>query len=331
MNRALIIIPFVLLAGCQLLLPDLDAVDGDTGSNLALNGESCAADGDCESEHCQNDICCNQGSVCCEESSVCSGNMACDTAHHECFEECSYEDTEYDHSCAEGYHCDANECFEDIAVGGCDEDSDCVSNLCINDYCCEHAGLCCFDDDDCPELFDGCATDNTYTCVFSAFNLPDTGQTECYDSGGNSTECSDIQSNMDYYGQDGHYEGPARSYDTTETEWIYDETTGLSWRTGGGFPADWETAVSQCAASTVGEKTWRLPTRMELVTVLDLSNESNGADPAFQFGYTDLVWSATEFAGSEGATAWAVNFDTGGVIRVGKEDSGLKAVCVSED
>ncbi len=333
MMRLPVIAFAMFVAGCQLLLPDLKAIDGDGGSGKAANGEACADESDCESENCANSVCCDPGGYCCNQDAQCLNNLACDTGIFECYTECGPGGTDHDEYCAPGYHCDANTCWEDIGVGGCDENSDCVSGECIDDNCCEHAGLCCGEDADCPDLFDGCSTDNTQTCVFSSFTFPDTGQAdECYNVSGAPVDCSTITSTMDYYGQDGHYPGPGRLYDDSNS-WIVDLVTGLAWVVEGTDQMDWENASSMCESETAGSMVWRLPKRHELLSLVDYrSGGGVGADPVFGLDPSaQEVWTATELSGSESSTAWAVNFDTGGVVRVGKSDSSLLVICVAEE
>ncbi len=332
--RLFIILFAVTVAGCQLLLPDLDAVEYDAGSSddLAANGEGCIHESDCQSGHCLNSVCCPPGGECCNESVGC-GSLACNIELFQCYNECGPGGDDHDEYCAEGFHCDANACLEDIVTGGCDENSDCVSDECVSNNCCEHAGLCCGGDQDCPEMFDGCATDNTYTCVYSSFSFPDTGQAgECYKVDGTIANCSTITPGSDYYGQDGHYPGPARVYDDSSNEWAIDQTTGLYWKMEGSEQTDWENADSYCSSLSLGSFSWRLPLRYELMSIVNYHSGGVGADPGLGLDpSTERVWTGSELAGSELITAWAVNFETGGLVRVGKSDTTLRIICVAEN
>ncbi len=332
--RSSIILFAVTVAGCQLLLPDLNAVEYDAGSSdgLAANGEGCAQESDCESGHCLNNVCCNAPGECCNENVGC-GNLACDLVMFACYTECAPGGDDQDEYCAEGFHCDTNVCQEDKVTGDCDEGSDCVSDECIDYNCCEHAGLCCGGDQDCPEMFDGCSVNDTQTCVFSPFSFPDTGQAdECYNSSGALVNCSTISPGAEYYGQDGHYPGPGRLYDNSNS-WVIDQITGLAWMWQGTDQMDWENASSMCDSETAGSMTWRLPKRHELLSIVDYrSGGGVGADPVFGFdASTERVWTGSGLAGEDSTTAWAVNFDTGGLVRVAKSETTLFVICVTEN
>jgi hypothetical protein len=79
-----------------------------------------------------------------------------------CADACDVED---DLKCIPAAHCDASECFDDLANGlGCDEDSDCVSAHCDNLFCCD-LGNCCQVASDCPNFGTGTPIcDNPATC-----------------------------------------------------------------------------------------------------------------------------------------------------------------------
>ncbi len=333
--RSFIIVFAVAVAGCQLFLPEFEIVDDggtDSNSNLAANGEACSQETDCQSGHCLNNVCCPPGGECCNENVGC-GVLVCDLVTFTCFTECAPGGEEHDEYCVEGFHCDADVCLEDIVTGDCDENSDCVSDECIDDNCCEHAGLCCGGDQDCPEMFDGCSVNNTQTCVFSPFSFPDTGQADdCYDSSGTLVDCSTISPGAEYYGQDGHYPGPGRLYDDSNTDWIVDQITGLSWTVGPLSQDGWDNAVVICGQETAGSKTWRLPKRHELLSIVDYrSGGGVGVDSVFGFSPdTVLVWSV-ESTGDNSTKAWAVDFDTGDLMRAEKIDTGPRYICVAEN
>ncbi|MDI7269594.1 MAG: hypothetical protein QME96_16525, partial [Myxococcota bacterium] len=150
-----------------------DAGTGDADAD----GDGCTGPY-CDSGNCDHGVCCAPGATCCSDDSHCvigGQHLACNTGAFACFEACGPGGVGDDDRCAAGYHCDANVCFVDIVTGDCDEHSDCASAECRDGYCCQHAGLCCAVDADCPDLFDGCATDTTRTCVYSARPFPDTG------------------------------------------------------------------------------------------------------------------------------------------------------------
>jgi hypothetical protein len=338
--RGALLVLWALVAGCFDLsaLPerftDFGSVATETGSGtsdaeLAESGQPCEQDGDCQSSHCAREVCCDAGD-CCASDEVCEGGYACDRTSFTCRASCKSGEVDQDAWCMSGYHCDANTCFEDLPVGVCNEPSDCSSGKCLGSYCCEHAGLCCVADADCPELFDGCSTDNTRTCVFSVQTLPDTGQTKCRKVTGVSVDCGEITPSNDYFGQDGHYPRQPRSFAAVEDDRVRDEVTELTWAVEMGPASRWSQAVSYCGALSLGSEAFRLPTRFELLGLLDFGSTATVGLPA-EFGAsseTSLVWTATELAGEEASTAWAVDVVAGTVLRVSKDSVLPRALCV---
>jgi hypothetical protein len=353
MERNLLVLTAVLVAGCQFLLPDIQVVDGDGGTDADSDadsdtdadtdtdtdpggtGDPCEEDDDCQSDNCDNDVCCADGSTCCtgDEHCVLGGqHLACDTSAFACFEECGPESVDHDDRCADGHHCDANMCFEDIVVGACDEHSDCASAECVTGWCCEHAGLCCAKSEDCPDLFSGCATDNTRTCVYTSVPHPDTGQATCYDVDNQPIACSSILPGHDYHGQDGHYPGPARVYNDLGDGRIHDTVTGLIWVQSVAAQMNWASANDHCNALTLASATWRLPKRYQLQALVDYSSTAtSGLDGLFDVpGGTTFLWTGTALAGAESSTAWVVNVADGAVQREGKTSTQPRVLCVAE-
>jgi len=94
-----------------------------------------------------------------------------------------------------------------------------------------------------------------------------------------------------------------------------DLVTGLMWQraVSPGQQSTWREATSYCASLALGgHDDWRLPTEIELVSLVDDSivippTISASAFPNTPAGY---VWSSIPMAGSP-ANAWLVDFDTG--------------------
>ena len=96
---------------------------------------------------------------------------------------------------------------------------------------------------------------------------------------------------------------------------VLDEVTGLMWQRsvdvgpgeGGGFV--WPAAVSHCdALSLAGFEDWRLPTRLELVSLVDFTRSEPAIDPvAFPDTPTTWTWSSS-LAKDPTNFAWYVNF-----------------------
>ena len=298
------------------------------------NGDGCDASRECESGNCQNGICCAAGQTCCQDDADCVGDndfLACNAGSYSCYGECGPNSTDDNTRCAEGYHCDANACFEDAVQGACDEGTDCVSGECVEQQCCQHASLCCAVDSDCPDLFDGCAVDGSQTCVFSLYLLPDTGQDRCFNVSDASTSCGSINLGMNYYGQDGHYEGLPRDLQD-EGDGTVRAETGLLWEQAVGDAMSFSQAQSYCAGLTTGGHTWRLPRRHELHSLVEYgSSDTVALDPLFTTPTgTKLIWSGTALAGSESSVAWVVDFELGTVSRASKNNPAPRVLCVVE-
>ena len=350
---------FPLLSGCfDLSLPERPDAgtggSGDTGvadsgntqdtgtqegggAGKKPDGESCKSFKECEHGACTNDVCCAKDGACCSRDDHCAGgdqHLSCDTSTYQCFEQCASDsDEDLDEQCAQGYHCDANQCFEDIAQGDCDENSDCVSGECVNQQCCQHAGLCCAEDGECPEMFDGCATDGSQTCVFSFFSLPDTGQTQCFDVSNKAVTCGTIGSGLDYHGQDGHYSGEKRSYSDLGDGTVRDNVTGLLWTKASGDSMSFTAAEDYCGSLALAGHAWLLPRRFQLQTLVNYGSDATvGIDAAFDLpDSAEAVWTSTPLAGAESSTAWTVDFKTGTVSRTGKDNPMPRVLCVAEE
>jgi hypothetical protein len=113
-----------------------------------------------------------------------------------------------------------------------------------------------------------------------------------------------------------------RSFTDNGNLTITDNTTGLIWGkcpigdpmcTGvGGNAASWQAALTDCSASTLTGKTWRLPNRNELDTIYDFTKATGSAIDLTYFPNTfgGNFWTST--TGMNGvASAWHVHFSTG--------------------
>lgn len=108
-------------------------------------------------------------------------------------------------------------------------------------------------------------------------------------------------------------------YDTSSAEVVVDLLTGLAWQRAV-EPAEhaWQEAKDLCDCSTLGGfDDWRLPTRIELVSIVDFTKGGPAVDPvAFPATPSDYVWSASRVAGTESA-AWYVYFLDGNTHSAG--------------
>lgn len=103
------------------------------------------------------------------------------------------------------------------------------------------------------------------------------------------------------------------NYDTDTREITIDQVTGLVWQSGGqSLPMTWQEASDACEGSTVGGFTdWRLPKRIELVSLVDYSKSNPAVDSvAFPLTKKDYYWSATP-AASAPNRYWQVEFAVG--------------------
>ena len=106
---------------------------------------------------------------------------------------------------------------------------------------------------------------------------------------------------------------------------ITDNKTGLVWIkdhdaiSGFNKRMNWTEAIEACKnLDYAGHKDWRLPTREELESILDLTKHEPAADPVFKTHTDDWYWTSTPTAWSRGG-AWYVGFSSGHVGGYGKD------------
>jgi hypothetical protein len=94
---------------------------------------------------------------------------------------------------------------------------------------------------------------------------------------------------------------------------VTDGVTGLIWqKTVPGQAYDWADAIAYCAGLGLGGKTgWRLPTAIELLSIVDPARYNPSIDSAvFPNTPAQYCWTSTPYVGASGS-AWAVHFDEG--------------------
>lgn len=95
---------------------------------------------------------------------------------------------------------------------------------------------------------------------------------------------------------------------------VTDSKTNLLWmKEDDGKERNWADAKKYCEdneAKLPGEG-WRMPTREELLTIVNLERYSPAADPIFN-AKSSRYWTSTPCAGGAGG-AWCVYFDDGSV------------------
>lgn len=96
---------------------------------------------------------------------------------------------------------------------------------------------------------------------------------------------------------------------------VTDTKTNLTWaKEDDGKERNWKDAKEFCEKNEMklpGEG-WRMPTREELLTIVDLERYRPAIDPIFRIAEGTWFWSSTPYAGDSGL-AWIVPFHDGGV------------------
>jgi len=120
------------------------------------------------------------------------------------------------------------------------------------------------------------------------------------------------------------------SYDTSVADVVTDNVTGLMWqRTLSIASVVWSEASSYCEdLSLAGHSDWRLPTRIELVSLIDVTRSNPSIDPvAFPNTPSALFWTSSPMAGDPGL-AWSVYFGYGGTGQSPVDLTGVRVRCV---
>lgn len=118
------------------------------------------------------------------------------------------------------------------------------------------------------------------------------------------------------------------------SEAVLDRETGLVWeRSPSSGVRTWFSARFDCINRSVGgRKGWRLPTVQELASLIDMAVPAD-IGPRLPDGHPflnvmpDLYWSATDFVGSTGPSAWYV-FLPNGAVSGNPKSSTLGTWCV---
>lgn len=123
-----------------------------------------------------------------------------------------------------------------------------------------------------------------------------------------------------------------RSYDLSSEQVVLDEVTGLSWqRQLGSQFFDWEGAAAYCEQLSLdGNSDWRLPTRIELVSLISLEWVDPAIDEeAFPNTPSDWFWTATANV-ADPETAWNAYFYFG-YPGLGRKDDTVSVRCVRSE
>jgi hypothetical protein len=103
-----------------------------------------------------------------------------------------------------------------------------------------------------------------------------------------------------------------------DNQTVRDNVTGLVWQASVDTSATgrmtWQTAKTYCAGLTLAGGGWRLPSRIELVSILDITQPSSVPQidyVNFQNTPDEPFWTSSPVAGAA-TTAWSVYFQSTG-------------------
>jgi len=154
----------------------------------------------------------------------------------------------------------------------------------------------------------------------AAFRLPDSGQINCYDTIGTAISCAGT-------GQDGAYSINLMSYTDNSNGTVIDNITGLIWQkeddnktynwylASGTYDAEYNpSSDNTCSALNIGGiSEWRLPSKKELITIVDYGVSYPGPtinSSFFPNTKASSYCSSTKYAGIPGSS-WTVSFNDG--------------------
>ncbi len=119
---------------------------------------------------------------------------------------------------------------------------------------------------------------------------------------------------------------------------VKDNVTGLLWQKAVDMTTQklaWDAAKSYCAALTLAGHTWRLPTRIELLSIVDFTRVGSAIDssafpgtPSGAYHWTSSPWVVSQIA-TKPQDSWIVNFYEGLTSNAGARDAAEFARCVS--
>jgi hypothetical protein len=119
---------------------------------------------------------------------------------------------------------------------------------------------------------------------------------------------------------------------------VRDNVTGLVWQKAVDATTQkltWDAAKSYCAGLTLAGRTWRLPTRIELLSIVDFTRVGPAIDtqafpgvPGGAYHWTSSPWVVSQIA-TKPQYSWIVNFYEGLTSNAGARDAAEFARCVS--
>ena len=120
---------------------------------------------------------------------------------------------------------------------------------------------------------------------------------------------------------------------------VRDNVTGLMWQkvVTASQAFTWDAAKAYCAGLSLAGRAWRLPTRIELLSIVDFTRTSPALDvaafpgtPGGKFHWTSSPWVVSQIA-TKPQYSWIVNFYEGLTSNAGDRTQPQFARCVSSD
>jgi hypothetical protein len=123
----------------------------------------------------------------------------------------------------------------------------------------------------------------------------------------------------------------AASYDTSGPGVVVDVVTGLAWqRETGKETHEWAAANTYCSSLSLGDRTgWRLPKRIELVSLVDFMRTAPAIDASTFPETSSNFWTSSAEPGADPPTrAWQISF-SGGAASISSVGVAERARCVA--
>jgi hypothetical protein len=98
---------------------------------------------------------------------------------------------------------------------------------------------------------------------------------------------------------------------------VYDEVTHMQWESiPDGTTMTYQEAVEHCKSLALDKRSWSLPTRIELVSLLDPTNTPSIDLKSFPGTFPEKYWSSSPVSGSQDPQQWTVDFSSASVQSV---------------
>lgn len=185
----------------------------------------------------------------------------------------------------------------------CDNTRECRTDALYSGHLCDGAGACTF-----PVGMSSCGA---YACDPLALQC----KTQCSSSTdcAQSLECSAPTCHRSWEWVRWSVTSAKNYTELFSSSVIFDQQTGLMWQRGfSSAPQTYDQALAYCGASTLGEHSdWRVPTRIELLSIVDASQAKPAIDSAvFPGTPSEHFWTSTPYA-TNATTTWVVGFNSG--------------------